>query len=363
MSKLLKIDKEYTEWINKLSLRFRKSQIKAAVKVNSEMLHFYWSVGEDIVIHKADSKWGEGFYKGLSQDLQDIFPSVKGFSVRNLQYMKQMYEVFSKESVFTPQVVAHIKDTPKEEITPQIVAQYIKDSVCHIPWGHIRYILDKKYDSQKSFFFVRQVIEHNWSRAVLLNFLDTNLYERHGKAITNFKNTFPAIESDLAQEMTKDPYNFDFIGITNKYNEKELKDTLIKNIQNFLIELGTGFAYMGREYRLMIGETEQFLDMLFYNVDIHSFVVVEVKTTQFEPAFLGQLGTYVVAVDHLLKKAGDNKTIGLLICKTKDDVFARYSLEASSQPIGISEYELSHIFPKEFKSSLPSIEDIEEQLK
>lgn len=363
MSKLLKIDKEYTEWINKLSLRFKKSQIKAAVKVNSEMLNFYWSVGEDILIQKAESKWGEGFYKGLSQDLQDIFPDVKGFSVRNLQYMKQMYEVFSKETIFTPQVVAQITDTSKDEITPQVVAQFIKDNVCRIPWGHIRFILDKKYDSQKSFFFVRQVIENNWSRAVLLNFLDTDLYERQGKAITNFRTTLPAIESDLAQEITKDPYNFDFVGITSKYNEKELKDALIRNIQKFLMELGTGFAYMGREYRLMIGETEQFLDMLFYNVDVHSYVVVEVKTTKFEPSFLGQLGAYVVAVDHILKKAGDNKTIGLLICKTKDDVFARYSLEASSQPIGISEYELSKIFPKEFKSSLPSIEDIEEQLK
>lgn len=282
MSKLLKIDKEYTEWISKLSIRFRKSQIKAAVKVNSEMIHFYWSVGEDIVIQKAESKWGEGFYNGLSQDLQCIFPDVKGFSIRNLQYMKQMYEVFSKDTIFTPQVVA----------------QFIKDSVCRIPWGHIRFILDKKYDSQKSFFFVRQVIENNWSRAVLLNFLDTDLYERQSKAITNFRTTLPTIESDLAQEITKDPYNFDFVGITSKYNEKELKDALIRNIQKFLMELGTGFAYMGREYRLMIGETEQFLDMLFYNVDIHSYVVVEVKTTKFEPSFLGQLGTYVVAVDH-----------------------------------------------------------------
>lgn len=271
-----------------------------------------------------------------------------------------MYEMFSKETIFTPQVVAQITNTSKDEITPQVVAQFIKDNVCRIPWGHIRFILDKKYDSQKSFFFVRQIIENNWSRAVLLNFLDTDLYERQGKAITNFRNTLPSIESDLAQEITKDPYNFDFIGITNKYNEKELKDALISNIQKFLMELGTGFAYMGREYRLMIGETEQFLDMLFYNVDVHSYVVVEVKTTKFEPSFLGQLGAYVVAVDHILKKTGDNKTIGLLICKTKDDVFARYSLEASSQPIGISEYELSKIFPKEFKSSLPSIEDIEE---
>lgn len=363
MSKLLKIDKEYTEWISELSLRFRKSQIKAAVKVNSEMLHFYWSLGGDIVTKKAESKWGNDFYKGLSQDLQAIFPDVKGFSVRNLQYMKQMYTLFSREIAIAPHLVAQTVDSLKDEITPQDVAQFIKDTVCCIPWGHIRFILDKKYDPQKSFFFVQQTIEKGWSRALLLNFLDTDLYERQGKAITNFRNTLPAVESDLAQEMTRDPYNFDFVGITSKYNEKELKDALIKNIEKFLMELGTGFAYMGREYRLVIGETEQFLDMLFYNVDVHSYVVIEVKTTKFEPAFLGQLGSYVVAVDHIMRKDGDNKTIGLLICKTKDDVFARYSLEASSQPIGISEYELSKIFPENFKSSLPSIEDIEEQLK
>ena len=245
------------------------------------------------------------------------------------------------------------------EISPQLV-----DDLCKVPWGHHRYIIDKcKGDPDKAIFYVRKTIENSWSRAVLLNWLDTNLYERQGKAITNFSLQIPESHSDLAKELTKDPYNFDFLTMTEGYNEKELKDALTDNIVKFLMELGNGFAFVGREYRLQVGETEQFIDLLFYNIRLHCYVVIEVKTEKFKPADIGQLGTYVVAVNHILKGDAENPTIGLLICKEKDEILAQYAVEGAGEPIGISEYELSKVYPADFKSSLPTIEEIEQQLK
>ena len=197
----------------------------------------------------------------------------------------------------------------------------------------------------------------------MLNFLDTDLYEREGKALNNFHVTLPEVGSDLANQLTKDPYSFNFLSMDDRYTEKELKDALMENIQSFLLELGTGFTFAGREYRLEVGESELFIDMLFYNVKVHAYVVIEVKTGKFKPEYSGQLGTYVVAVDHQLRGEMDNKTIGILVCKDKDNVIANYALESSSQPLGVSSYELSKLIPEDFKSSLPTIEELEKELK
>ena len=238
------------------------------------------------------------------------------------------------------------------------------ETIFAIPWGHHKLIIDKcNGNRRKALFFVNQVLQNGWSRAVLLNFLDTDLFERQGKAITNFSQTLPAIQSDLAQEITKDPYKFDFITLTQSYNEKELKDALMDNIQKFLLELGNGFAFVGREYRIEIGTTENFIDMLFYHTRLHCYVVVEVKVTEFESSYAGQLGTYVVAVNHQLKTEKDEPTLGLLVCKSKDDIKAQYALESSSQPLGVSAYELSKLIPENFKGSLPSIDEIESELQ
>lgn len=232
--------------------------------------------------------------------------------------------------------------------------------IFHIPWGHHVKILDKcKGDSQRALFYVRKTYENNWSRAILLNFLSTDLYDRQGKAITNFSFTLPETQSALAQAITKDPYNFDFLSIREKYDEKELKDALMGNIVKFLLELGNGFAFVGREVRLEIGDTENFVDMLFYNIKLHCYVVVEVKIDEFQSNDMGQLGTYMVAVNHQMKGEQDGPTLGLLICKSKDNVKAQYALEASSQPMGISEYDISTFLPENYKSSLPTIEEIE----
>ena len=380
MSELLRMDEEYRKWIEELSQRYRASQIKASVRVNNEMLMYYWSVGKDISDRHADSKWGNKFFQTMSMDMTDMIPNVKGFSPSNLRYMMRFYNLF-KDVEIVPQLEEQIQDSSQNAILPQLDAKLpsahhgeivpqtgeefgmVSNRVFMIPWGHIKVLIDKCHANPDKFnFYVDKVIENNWSRALLLNFLDTDLYERQGNAITNFRYTLPKADSDLAQEMTKDPYNFDFVAIRQGYDEKELKDALMDNVQNFLMELGTGFAFVGREYRLQVGNTEQFIDMLFYNITRHCYVVVEVKIVDFEPGFISQTATYVSAVNHSLKRPGDTQTIGLLICKTKDNILAKYAVETSTEPIGISEYELNALMPKDFKGTLPTIEELEQGL-
>ncbi len=359
MNSLIKSDESYKKWIEEVSDRFRLSQIKAAVKVNDEMLRFYFSLGRDISSMVQDARYGSEFYKTTSSDLKNVFPEVHSFSVTNLKYMKYFYELYSV-SVNRPQVG---DDLRKTQNSPQLEDDF-QNQFFSIPWGHNKLIIDKcKGNYDKAIFYVQKTIENNWSRAVLLNFLDTDLYERQGKAISNFSQTLPAVESDLAQAITKDPYNFDFLTLTERYSEKELKDALMDNITKFLLELGNGFAFVGREVRLTIGDTENFVDMLFYNIKLHCYVVVEVKVTEFDSKDMGQLGTYMVAVNHQLKGETDASTLGLIICKSKDNVKARYALEASTQPMGISEYDIHRFMPENFKSTLPTIEEIENELR
>lgn len=353
MNELVYVSKEYKELIQEIGGKFKQSQIKAASKVNEEMLEFYFWLGGEIHSLKEVSDGRTALYQRLNKDLVNLFPDVRSFSVTNLKYMQYFYELYS-----SPQV----GDTNSERISPQ-VGDLRKMGIFSIPWGHNKLIIDKcNNDIARAIFYVEKTLENNWSRAVLLNFLDTDLYERQGKAITNFSRTLPAIESDLAQAITKDPYNFDFLTIREKYDEKELKDALMDNIETFLLELGNGFAFIGREVRLEIGNTENFVDMLFYNLKLHCYVVVEVKVEEFNSRDMGQLGTYMVAVNHQLKTELDAPTLGLIVCKSKDNIKAQYALEASSQPMGISEYDISNFLPEDFKSSLPSIEEIEAEL-
>ena len=358
MTQLLKVDREYSKWIQDISKRYRRSQIKAAVRVNDEMLRFYWSLGKDIIDKQAENKWGSGFYNNLSKDLQTAIPDATGLSPRNIRYMKAFYELYSDE--FLPQVVAEIEGDTN---VPQIVAE-LPEILSQVPWGHHRIIIDKcKGDTDKALFFVKETITNGWSRALLLNFIDTDIYERQGKAVSNFKLTLPDEESDLAQEMIKDPYNFDFLTLTKKYNERQLKDALVENITDFLLELGTGFSFVGKEYRLDVAGTELFIDLLFYNIRLHCYVVIEVKVGEFDPRDIGQISTYVTAVSHILKGDLDTQTIGLLVCKTKNNVLAQYAAETSAEPIGVSEYELSDLLPENVEGVLPTIEEIERSLR
>ena len=367
------LDKDYLQWVKGLCMRYRQSQIKAAVKVNTEMLKFYWSLGRDIVTLKAEDRWGSKFFHNLSRDLKEANPSTTCFSPKNLLYMKNFYCMYQPyfeigqqvadqlgENVILPQLGAK---NGSHEIGQQ-VADQLENDIFLTPWGHHMLLIDKFFkEPQKALFYVHQTVKNGWSRNVLHNFIDSSLYERQGKALSNFKSTLPNVDSDLAQEITKDPYNFAFTGITKPYNERILKDALLNNITKFLTELGTGFAYVGKEYRLQIGEKENIIDLLFYNLNLSCYIVLEVKIGSFTFADVGQVGGYVVACNHLLRKEGrDNPTIGVLICKEKDRIQAQYALESSSQPIAISEYDLEKLYPEKLEGTMPTIEEWEAKL-
>lgn len=371
MSKNLTIiDKDYIHWVEELSVRYRQSQIKAAVRVNRELLKYYWELGRDIEEMHVEERWGQSVIKNLSVDLQLKNPNSTGLSRTNIYYVKKFYLLYSQYLKIVPQVVGQLEDGNASQsvedspgVVPQSVGQ-LEEMLFSIPWGHHRYLIDKYgTEPEKAFFYVKKTMKEGWSRDVLLNFMDAGLYEREGKALTNFTRTLPDETSDLAQELTKDPYNFAFAGITQPYNEQILKDALLANISQFLLELGTGFAYVGKEYRLQIGKKEKFIDLLFYNLNLSCYVVIEVKIGEFDFQDLGQLSGYVVACNHILKKEGrDNPTIGLLICRQKDSLLAQYALEGSNLPLGISEYELSKLYPEKVEGTIPTIEEIEARL-
>lgn len=365
------IDKDYTQWVEDLSVRYRQSQIKAAVRVNRELLKYYWELGRDIEEMHVEERWGQSVIKNLSVDLQLKNPNSTGLSRTNIYYAKKFYLLYSQYLKIVPQVVGQLENGKAQqavknssEIVPQAVGQ-LEEMLFSIPWGHHRYLIDR-YGTEpaKAFFYVKKTMQEGWSRDVLLNFMDSGLYEREGKALTNFTRTLPDETSDLAQELTKDPYNFAFTGITKPYNEQILKDALLANISQFLLELGTGFAYIGKEYRFQIGQKEKFIDLLFYNLNLSCYVVIEVKIGEFDFQDLGQLSGYVVACNHILRKEGrDNPTIGLLICRQKDSMLAQYALEGSNLPLGISEYDLEKLYPEKVEGTIPTIEEIEARLE
>jgi predicted nuclease of restriction endonuclease-like (RecB) superfamily len=344
--------------------------------VNDEMLRLYWDLGRDIVIRKMDAIWGGEFYKNLSKELKAEFPDMEGFSKTNLFYMKQFYLFYSQDNTIFQQVVGKTENTFVQQaveqiqnsnnksiqIVQQLVEQFEIHPVFQIPWGHHILLFTKCKSVHEALFYVQKTIKNGWSRAVLMNFIEAGLYQSQGKSINNFDRLLPDVQSDLAKETLKDPYNFDFLVLTGNYKEKELEDALVANITKFLLELGQGFAYVGRQYPIQVGNRERNIDLLFFHLELRCYIVIELKTRDFEPEYTGKLGYYVTAVNHQLKKDVDNPTIGLLICKTKNNVDAQYSLESSSQPIGISEYTLSKLVPENFKSSLPSIEEIEREL-
>ncbi len=341
-------DSEYKKLLSDLKEKVRSSQLKAAVKVNYELLDLYWNLGKEIVEKQKQFSWGEGFLKTLSEDLRKEFPNMKGFSAENLKHIRYWY-IFYNDYLIGLQAVTQLSDVERK--------------IKSIPWGHNQRIMYKCKDVEEALFYVNKTIENGWSRTILEHQIDGDVYKRGGSAITNFDMKLPATQSELAKQTIKDPYNFDFLTIRDKYDERELEDALVNQITSFLLELGTGFSYIGRQFHIKVGESNFYIDLLFYHVKLHSYVVVELKTEKFKPEFAGKLNFYVTAVNKELKSEKDNQTIGILICKDKDNVVAEYSLENISEPIGISKYEISKVLGKEFKSSLPSIEEIENSIK
>lgn len=365
-------DSDYKDWLVELKERFYSHRLKASCVTNGYLLEFYWKLGRDIEAQQYTNTYGSGFYKNLSQDLKNEMPEIKGFSPTNLKYMSYFYKLYAPLVANRPQVAddfmegvysADIQQSAPHNQNRQQGADDFK-LLFMIPWDHHCRIISRcKGNMDKALFFVRKTWENNWGRDALLNWLDSDLYERDGKATTNFQSTLPAVQSDLAQQITKDPYQLDFLNLREKYDERDIEDELLNNVTRFLLELGKGFSYMGRQFRLEVGQQEFFPDLLFYNAHLHAYVVIELKAKSFHPSFLGQLSFYVSAINHQFKTDIDNPTIGLLICKDKDNVVAKYALDSYKEPMGISEYQLSKLFPKDFKSSMPTIEELEKELK
>ena len=331
-------DNAYQQWFGELKSRLRSHQVKAAMHVNTEMLEFYWSLGRDLVQKKAETQWGAGVVEQLSLDLKDAFPGVKGFSTTNIWYAKKWYLFYNEHVIKLHQPGGEIP-MPKE--------------FGAVPWRHHVEIITKCQSVEEALFYVDKVIEEGWSRRRLEDELANNLYVRHGKAITNFSTSLTLPQSTLATEMLKDPYTFDFLTLTQGYNEKQLEDALAHNITRFLLELGSGFAYVGRQMELRMPNGQSYFpDMVFYHIKMRCYVVVELKVVEFMPEFAGKLNFYVSAADHLLRSADDNPTIGLLICRSKDETIVQWSLEEINRPIGVASYQLQEVVDETLKMNL-----------
>jgi len=328
----------YADWLAELKGRIHRAQQRATLAVNRELITLYWQIGRDILERQAQQGWGAKVIERLSHDLRTAFPKMQGFSPRNLKYMRAFAEAW-----------------PDAEFVQAVLAQ--------LPWYHHLALLEKLTSPEDRRWYAAKTIEHNWSRNVLVMHIESRLLERSGAAITNFDARLPMPQSDLARESLKDPYRFDFLGIGQEASERDIENALVEHVTDFLLELGAGFAFVGRQVLLNVGGEEFFIDLLFYHLKLRCYVVIELKAGAFKPEHLGQLGFYLTAVDRQLRHEHDNPTIGLLLCKSKNKVVAEYALSDKTQPMGIAEFKLLESMPIEWKNSLPSIEQIERELQ
>jgi predicted nuclease of restriction endonuclease-like (RecB) superfamily len=328
---------DYEHWLTELKQRIHAAQTKAALSVNRELILLYWKIGQDILARQQRQGWGAKVITQLAQDLRHAFPQMKGFSRTNLMYMRAFAEAYPDESI-------------------------VQQSAGQIPWFHNCALLDKVKHPQERLWYIQKTIENGWSRAVLVHQIESGLYQRQGEAITNFEQTLPAAQSDLAQQLIKDPYSFDFLTLSQAVQERELEAALLTRIRDFLIELGVGFAFVGSQYPLMVDGREFRLDLLFYHFRLHCFVVIDLKVVEFEPEFSGKMNFYVSAVDDLLRGADDNPTIGIILCQNKRKTVAEYALRDMQKPIGISTYRLDSRLPEAFKGNLPTPDQLASEM-
>ncbi len=328
----------YTNWLNDLKSRIHTAQQRATLQVNKELVLLYWQIGQDILNRQAEQGWGAKVIERLAHDLRIAFPHMKGFSPRNLKYMRAFAGAWQDQTI-------------------------VQEVLAQLPWYHHITLLDKLNNADHRYWYALKAVENNWSRNVMVMQIETRLFERQGQAVTNFEQRLPKPDSDLARESIKDPYRFDFLGLTDEAQEREIENALVTHVTQFLLELGAGFAFVGRQVLLQVGEEEFFIDLLFYHLKLRCYVVIELKADKFKPEHLGQLGFYMTAVDRQMKHEADATTIGLLLCKSKDKVVAEYALGDKTQPMGIAEYKLTESLPETFKTNLPSIEDIERELQ
>jgi predicted nuclease of restriction endonuclease-like (RecB) superfamily len=367
MSEINLFDEEYKTWITDLKNKIRSTQIKAALVVNTVLIEFYWEIGK--MISEKQNVWGAKLIEQVAKDLKAEFPDIRGFSRSNLFYCKQFYLFYANPIV--QQAVGQIEQNDsvpsnsesKKEIVHQAVGLINQQEFTKIPWSHNILIFTKSQSVQEAVFYINETIINNWSRDVLALQIKTDLYKRQGKAISNFAQTLPDPFSDLAQQTLKDPYVFDFMTMAKPFHEKDIERQLISHITKFLLELGKGFAFVGQQYHLEIANNDYYIDMLFYHTRLKCYVVIELKNTKFIPEYAGKLNFYLSAVDSLLKQSDDKNTIGILLCRDKNNIEAEFALRDINKPMGISEFQFTEILPDELKSSLPTIEEIENELK
>jgi len=344
----IEIPAGYAKLLNDLKSRIRTARIRASLAVNRELIALHWDVGRLIVERQRVEGWGKSVVERLSQDLRAEFPDLKGYSPQNLWNMRAFYLAWTEEVEELQQTVGEVDG----ENLPQVVGE--------IPWGHSLQLISKLEHPLERLWYAAQTIEHGWSRAVLVHQIESNLYERQGKALTNFEQALPAPQSDLAQELVKDPYNLDFLGLTDEINERVLERSLLDHLREFLLELGKGFAFMGSQHHLEVGDQDYYLDLLFYNTILRAYVVIDLKVEAFKPEFAGKMNFYLNAVDELLRHPNDQPPIGLILCKERNRVTVEFSLRGMDQPMGVSEYKL---LPKDVRDALPSPEQLEMELE
>ncbi|NET55680.1 MAG: DUF1016 domain-containing protein [Symploca sp. SIO2E6] len=328
----------YNNFLQELKKRIRSAQIRAALAVNRELVLLYWQIGQEILSQQQQQGWGAKVINQLAKDLKKAFPEMKGFSRTNLLYMRAFAQAY-----------------PDEQFVQQLAGQ--------IPWFHNCVLLDKIKDTAERQWYIQKTIEHGWSRSILVHQIEVKLYHRQGKATTNFERTLPKPQLELAEQVLKEPYNFDFLSLGDQARERELENALLQHIRDFLLELGVGFAFVGNQYHLEVGGRDFWLDLLFYHYRLHCFVVIDLKVVEFEPEFSGKMSFYVSAVDDLLRQSGDNPTIGIILCKTKNQILVEYALRDVNKPIGVSTYQLQDALPENLQGSLPTIEQLEAELE
>lgn len=342
----------YAELLADLKARIASAQVKAALAVNRELISLYWETGKTIVARQRQEGWGKGVIEHLARDLHRAFPGMSGFSASNIWRMRAFYLAYCREVTILAQ--------PVRELPPDQPPEAMLD----IPWGHNIVLVEKIEARNERLWYAGQTIQQGWSRAVLVHQIESGLYERQGKALTNFDRTLPAPQSDLARETLKDPYNFEFLTIAEDARELELQRGLVARLRDFLLELGVGFAYVGERYPLKVADKEYFLDLLFYHLRLRCFIVIDLKVEEFEPEHAGKMNFYLSAVDDLLRHPDDKPSIGLILCKEKNRVIVEYSLRDTSKPMGVATYELRRgALPEGLRESLPSSEQIEAELK
>ncbi|WP_246052100.1 PDDEXK nuclease domain-containing protein [Desulfobotulus mexicanus] len=356
----------YTSWLRELKEKIRSVQVKAALAASRELILFYWELGEDISQKLSETHWGSKIIDQLSKDLRSEFPDIQGFSRTNIYYIKKFYEyfiTFSEQEQIIPPPGGQMGSVLTHQYGSQSYPPIIPQIGGQLPWSHIKILLDKVSDHQETLFYIRETIENGWSRDVLAFQIKSRLYQRQGKSVSNFQQTLPTPQSDLAQQTIKDPYIFDFLSMTKSYNERDIENQLISHITKFLLELGKGFAFIGRQYHLEVGESDYYLDLLFYHIKLKCYVVIELKNTKFIPEYAGKLNFYLSAVDSLLKAEDDKPTIGMLLCRDKNRIETEFALRDMNKPMGVSEFTLTEILPDELKGSLPTVEEIEEDMR